>query len=189
MSSMPVVEPMTAARYMALVDDGEYRWAQLVGGELIMDPPKLSHQLVCMQILVEIELWTRAEAGRGLVSIPLAVHVGEHDVYQPDIVFFGDERAPARDALPPYPVPDLAVEVRSPSTWRYDIGAKKAGYERSGLPELWLVDTAAEEILIFRRSRADAPTFDVALELTRDETLSSALLAGFALPVAAIFAR
>jgi hypothetical protein len=27
-------------------------------------------------------------------------------------------------------------EVRSPSTWRHDIGAKKAGYERAGLPGL-----------------------------------------------------
>jgi hypothetical protein len=39
-------------------------------------------------------------------------------------------------------LPDLAVEVRSPSTWRYDVGKKKATYERGGLPELWPVDTA-----------------------------------------------
>ena len=44
-------------------------------------------------------------------------------------------------------MPDIAVEVRSPSTWRYDIGAKKSGYERRGLPELWLVDTRADEVL------------------------------------------
>jgi Uma2 family endonuclease len=189
MSSMPVVEPMTAAEYLDVWDQGEYRWAQLVGGELIMDPPKLPHQLICVEILHELELWKRAESGRGVVSIPLAVGIGEHDVYQPDIVFYRSDRVPGRDAGPPYTVPDLAVEVRSPSTWRYDIGAKKAGYERAGLPELWLVDSAADEILVFRRSRADAPVFDVALELTRDDVLTSPLLPGFALTVAAIFAR
>jgi len=26
----------------------------------------------------------------------------------------------------PQPLPDLASEVRSPTAWRYDIGAKKA---------------------------------------------------------------
>jgi Uma2 family endonuclease len=178
---------MTAGEYLALVDEGEYRWAQLVGGELIMDPPKLPHQLVCREILFQLEVWTRAEPGRGLLSIPLAIKIGEHDVYQPDLLFYRKDGAPARDASPPYPVPDLAVEIRSPSTWRYDIGAKKAGYERAGLAELWLVDTAADEVLVFRRSRPDAPQFDVALELTRDDALTSPLLPGFSLPVGTIF--
>jgi len=47
-------------------------------------------------------------------------------------------------------------EVRSASTSRYDIGAKKAAHERAGLPELWLVDTAADEVLVFRRSSPQA---------------------------------
>jgi len=187
MSSMPVAEPMTAAQYLDLWDEGEYRWAQLVGGELIMDPPKMPHQLVCTQLIVELELWIRAEPGRGVVSIPLAIGISEHDVYQPDIVFYRADRVPAPDTRPPYVVPDLAVEVRSPGTWRYDIGAKKAGYEHAGLAELWLVDTASDTVLVFRRSRPGAPEFDVALELTRDDALTSPLLPGFSLAVGAIF--
>ena len=77
------------------------------------------------------------------------------------------------------------MEVRSPSTWRYDIDAKKATYERRGLQELWLVDTAARVVLIFRRSAPDAASFDVALEVT--DTLSSPLLEGFELPLAELF--
>ncbi len=53
------------------------------------------------------------------------------------------------------------VDVRSPSTWRYDIGTKKSVYEREGLPELWLVDTDAGVLLVFRRSTPKAPSFDV----------------------------
>ncbi len=86
-------------------------------------------------------------------------------------------------------MPDLAAEVRSPSTWRYDIGAKKAGYERHGLPELWLVDTAAEEVLVFRRSSPGATAFDVALELDRSQRLESPLLPGFGLDPAELFPR
>jgi Uma2 family endonuclease len=86
-------------------------------------------------------------------------------------------------------VPDLAVEVRSPSTWRYDIGAKKSAYERAGLPELWLVDVAADVVLVFRRSSPRAASFDVALELGRDDALGSPLLPGFALALGALFAR
>jgi len=86
-------------------------------------------------------------------------------------------------------MPDLAVEVRSPSTWRYDIGLKKGAYERHGLPELWLVDTDADAVLVFRRSEPTAPTFDVSLELAREDDLRSPLLSGFVLPVAALFPR
>jgi Uma2 family endonuclease len=112
---------------------------------------------------------------------------GDRDVYQPDLVWYRASRTPKRDDPPPYDVPDLAVEIRSPSTWRYDIGAKKSGYERRGLPELWLVDTAADEVLVFRRSTADAPQFDVALELTRDDALTSPQLPGFTVALRALF--
>lgn len=108
-------------------------------------------------------------------------------VYAPDIRWYGKVRAPGRHAQPPSPMPDLAVEVRSPSTWRYDIGAKKAGYERRGLRELWLADTAAEEVLVFRRSSPGANNFDVALELDRTQRLESPLLPGFALDLAELF--
>ena len=45
---------------------------------------------------------------------------------------------------------------------------------------------AADEVLAFRRSKPDAPSFDVALELTHDETLSSPLLPGFAVALDAL---
>ncbi len=179
MTAMPVAEPMTAEEYLALPEQ-DLRWSELVGGELVVDVPTLRHQLICSEILFELMAWARAAPDRGLASIELAVRIGERDVYQPDLVWYRADHAPRRDDRPPYAVPDLAVEVRLPSTWRYDIGAKKSGYERRGLPELWLVDTAADEVLVFRRSKPDAPSFDVALELTDDATLSSPLLPGFA---------
>ena len=77
--------------------------------------------------------------------------------------------------------------MRSPVDWRYDIGAKKAGYETHGVAELWLVDTAADVVLVFRRSDPSAPTFDVSLELELTDKLTSPLLPGFELPVEDIF--
>lgn len=186
MTAMPVVEPMTAEEFLALPED-ELRWAELVGGEFVVDSPILRHQLICSEILVDLILWTRAEVARGLASIELAVRIGDRDVYQPDLVWYRADRAPERNARPPYAVPDLCVEVRSPSTWRHDIGAKKAGYERRGLPELWLVDTAADVVLVVRRSNPDAPHFDVALEFTAGDTLTSPLLPGLAIALGPLF--
>jgi Uma2 family endonuclease len=82
-------------------------------------------------------------------------------------------------------VPDLAVEVRSESTWRYDIGVKKARYESAGVAELWLVDTRAPSVLVFRRSAPQAPAFDLAR--ARRASLASPLLPGLALDLTRLF--
>ena len=60
-------------------------------------------------------------------------------------------------------------------------------YERHGVAELWLVDTAADVLLVFRRSDPKVATFDVSLELTAADVLASPLLPGFALAVSEVF--
>ena len=119
--------------------------------------------------------------------MPLGVVLDKHNYYEPDILWFREGRGPGHSDATLQPLPDIAVEVRSPSTWRFDIGAKKARYEQHGLPELWLVDTAADEVIVFRRSSASAPLFDVSLELARGDDLTSPLLPGFALPLDELF--
>ncbi len=109
----------------------------------------------------------------------LDVKLDEENVYAPDLLWYADGHGPAEDRPRPHPVPDLAVEVRSPSTWRYDIGVKKQVYETRGLAELWLADPAARTVLVYRRSAPAAGTFDVALEPGPGESLSSPLLPGF----------
>jgi Uma2 family endonuclease len=115
------------------------------------------------------------------------VGLDDRNVFVPDVSWYSSTGAPDVHGPRPYPMPDLAIEVRSPSTWVYDIGAKRAGYERRRLPELWLVDTTAEKLLVFRRSKPESQTFDVALELSPDEALRSPLLPGFALALEDLF--
>lgn len=49
------------------------------------------------------------------------------------------------------------------------------------------MDTAADEVLVFRRSKPAAPSFDVSEELARGEALTSPLLPGFTLALDALF--
>ncbi|MBA3746332.1 MAG: Uma2 family endonuclease [Solirubrobacterales bacterium] len=188
MDAVTVTAEMTADEFLALGPNPGGVRQELVDGELVVSQPAWTHNDSQFQIAFALESWTRAVAERGSVGLPLDVLLDDHNVYEPDVVWYRHGRAPRRGDPIPYPVPDIAVEVRSPSTWRLDIGAKKANYERHGLPELWLVDTAAEVVLVFRRSKPDAPRFDVSLELTATDTLTSPLLPGFSLPVGEIFA-
>jgi Uma2 family endonuclease len=83
--------------------------------------------------------------------------------------------------------PDIVIEVRSPSTWRYDIGPKRIAYEQAGVAELWFVDLESETVAVNRRSEPDAPKFDVLLELGRGSDLESPLLRGFSITIDELF--
>jgi Uma2 family endonuclease len=184
---MSTATKMTAEEYFAVSVIGDKK--QLVDGFIIVNDPNLLHNYSQVTILRELSNWTEAAPGRGFASTPTDVVVDDHNVFGPDVLWISQERMPERlDRRLPV-LPNLAVEVRSPSTWRYDIGKKRAAYERAGLPELWLVDTAARTVLVFRRSSRDAPAFDVELELSDGDQLTSPHLPGFAVAVERVFPR
>lgn len=173
---------MTAAEYIALPDDE--RWCELIDGVVVVNEPRPRHGLVSTRLTTAIQNWIDAAAGRGFLLPPADVDIDEHNVFAPDLSWLASlDDADAR--LPG--VPDLCVEIRSPGTWRYDVGAKLAHYQEAGLTELWLVDTVSESVIVQRRSALRAPRFDVALELGGDELLESPLLPRFAIAVADIF--
>ena len=180
-----VTQRMTADEYLAMPFDE--RRTELVEGEVIMHLPLSLHQFVLTDLVLSLTRWAAANPGLGRVTLPIDVKLDEYNVVGPDVMWYAEGRVPGRHDPRPYAVPDLAIEVRSPSTWRYDIGAKKAAYERAGLRELWLVDTAASEVLIFRRSTPRATSFDVSLELAVGDELTSPQLPGFTLALASLF--
>jgi Uma2 family endonuclease len=96
------------------------------------------------EILHALHDWTAAETGRGEVFIPINVLMDEHNMFGPDISYLREDRVPTEDVHHVDGPPDLAVEVRSSSTWLYNVGKKMRSYERLGLPELWLVDIFAQ---------------------------------------------
>jgi Uma2 family endonuclease len=180
---------MTASEFLEIPEDpdGSCR-CQLVDGELVVNEPTWTHGRRQLVIGAALEVWTNAAPGRGRAGPPIDVLLDDRNVYGPDVVWYREGRAPALGDKAPYPLPDLAVEIRSPSTWRRDTAIKKVTYERHGVAELWLIDTAASVVLVFRRSEPTARGFEDGLELSLGETLTSPLLPGFALPVATIFA-
>jgi len=178
---------ITADEYVRTAES-DPRWTELVDGEVVVNEPRYPHGRLQALLIVALGAWELRVPGRGHVSGPTAVRLTDHDVYGPDLV-----------VVRPFPgltecetladVPLLCAEIRSPSTWRHDIGRKKAVYEARGVAELWLVDGPAAEVLVLRRSAPAAPAFDVTLELTRADVLASPLLPGFALPLSGLFER
>ena len=187
MRAMSVAQKMTADEFLRLPENPFGHSSQLIDGEVVMNDPLPLHQFVVRDVLRAFLAWAGGGPGRGEVMLPLDVRLDDRNVFGPDLLWYAEGRAPRRDGGRPSPIPDIAVEVRSPSTWRRDTSIKKPVYEQHGLPELWLVDTVAERVLVFRRSSPQAAPFDVALEFGRGETLTSPLLPGFALAVSELF--
>ena len=71
-------------------------------------------------------------------------------------------------------VPDLILEVLSPSNRDYDLGEKRAAYREAGVPEVWFVDPREEQILIDRKHRKTYATETITTGRT-----TSTVLTGF----------
>lgn len=138
-------------------------------------------------MVYRLRLWIEADPGRGYVSTPADMVVDEYNVFAPDVWWVSEHRRPQDGQLDLAGLPDLVVEIRSPSTWARDLGVKLPAYEAAGVAEAWYVDTEARTVMVFRRSDAASAHFGVVAEVTVEEILTSPLLEGFALRVGSIF--
>lgn len=89
-----------------------------------MDEPTVWHEALMLRIAFALQAWSNAAPGRGAAFIPVNVRLDELNVFGPDISWLREERRSDRSARW-IGAPDLAVEVRSPSTWHHDIGPKR----------------------------------------------------------------
>lgn len=85
-----------------------------------------------------------------------------------------------RYELPIQILPDLVVEVSSPSTRRHDLVRKRRAYEQAGVPEYWFVDNDAQRFECYRR---DGDVYAAPVLVARGETVRSNSLDGFAVAV------
>lgn len=181
---MSTVTAIGADEYLA----GSWeRGAQLVSGEVVVTDPRLRHQGVVLRLVRSLDDWCRAGGGRGMAGIGGNWVLGPDDVYCPDVWWVADPDRLDLDVPGDEGGPDLAVEVRSPSTWHLDIGRKRSVYEAAGVAELWLVDTPASAVIVARRSGPRAATFDASAEYGPGTTLVTPLLEGFDLAVDGLF--
>ena len=187
MAPMHEVQPAVGySDLLVMPEDG--RRYEIHGGELVVVPSPLPvHQIVAGEIFTLLNDYKRRYGGLALAA-PLDIVFDEHDVAQPDVVFFRVER---RHLVQPYAVtraaPDIAVEVLSPSTAAVDRGRKMQMFARYGVPEYWIVDPVHRQIDVhvladgaYRRAQAALAEDTVRSVLLPDLTFDAARLFTFA---------
>ncbi|MGH2561080.1 MAG: Uma2 family endonuclease [Thermomicrobiales bacterium] len=129
-------------------DDGN-RY-ELIGGEIVVSPaPTWMHQLTSGVLYQWLDGFVKPRRLGWVAYAPLDVHLGPHDIIQPDIIYVSRERASILISNGTHGVPDLVVEILSPSTRQRDLGEKLALYARAGGLEYWMADPPARRFFPF----------------------------------------
>jgi Uma2 family endonuclease len=185
--SWPAPGQWTYADYRRLPDDG--RRYEVIRGHLYVSPaPSIIHQRALRRLLMVLDHFVRDHRLGEVFFAPLDILLPEEIAapVQPDLVFIRAGEEPDDDALNFQGVPELVVEVLSPSTRRYDLGTKLGAYLEAGIPEVWFVDPGAATIRVHGLSE-DRKGY---LELSRGgrgESVTSRVLPGLRLEVSEIF--
>jgi len=138
--------------------EGE-RWQLLDGHAYAMTAPTLNHQRAVVEFGRQIGNQLRGQRCEGFVA-PVAVRLPQSNeadadirtVFEPDVVVVCD---PAKlDARGIRGAPDFIIEVLSPSTASFDLIDKRQAYERAGVRELWLIDTASGVLTVYRQAES-----------------------------------
>jgi Uma2 family endonuclease len=161
----------------------EHKW-EFINGEVIMHSPALNRHLMATKRLFQLMNVHCLTNQCGEVHVEKAMTSFPRNDYEPDICFFGIAKASliAPDTLK-FPVPDLIVEVLSPSTEARDRGIKFTDYASHGVREYWIIDTIEESVELYRLYDTTYPE----VERAKNGLLSSDAIPGFEVPVRAIF--
>jgi Uma2 family endonuclease len=177
---------LTYDDFVRFPDDGMRH--ELIDGEHYVTPaPKYRHQIILGNLHLLIASWLEDHRIGRVILSPFDVLMSDFDVVEPDLLYVSNDRA--KTVLTEkyaQGVPELVVEIASPSTRRRDDGIKRRLYKRVGVTEYWFVDPDVDRIRINRR---DGDTFGRPIELSREhgDVLTTPLLPGLEMPLARIF--
>ncbi len=129
----------TRETVLALPDDGN-RY-ELFDGELLVTPaPSYLHQrAVTGFIAILLPYITQNRLGQILTS-PADLHLDGSQLAQPDLFVLPPVLGQPPREWNEIPNPILVIEILSPSSARYDRLVKRRHYQRTGIPEYWVVD-------------------------------------------------
>lgn len=197
-TASPVERRWTLRDLATLPDDG--RTYDILRGELVVrNVPNMNDAVVLTELM--IFLGRAQEAGYGEVyttSTAAALDYGERgdeaqDVPHPDLLFVRQDRVALRGWQALEGVPDLIIEILSPSTQEQHApgGRWWEAYARNGVPFYWLVDPDQRSVLQYalidppyHRGQYGEPTI-----LQLGDTLTSSLFPELTLSLSALFRR
>lgn len=168
---------------------GDLNHYELLNGRVVMNPPAgYPHGEIEARLVTLLSSFVEARQLGRVLGSSQGFELPSGDTVEPDISFVSNDRW---DRTGPHLrgkflaiAPELVVEILSSSTASRDRGAKRASYERNGVLEYWLVDWHDRSVTAFHSLGG---RFDEGLVSTEKDILSSRVLPGLSVSVAAVF--
>ncbi len=169
----------------------EERWEIIDGVPYDMSPaPSTKHQSISMELGRQIANYLRDKecqvfAAPFDVRLPLNEEKDEeiYNIVQPDLSVICD---PSKlDEQGCKGAPDLVIEIISPFTAKKELNEKFNLYERSGIPEYWVVFPKFNVVVVY--SLDDEERYQKSGEFTSDQLLSTKLFPGLEIKLEDVF--
>lgn len=150
--STATTQLLTAEEFFALPDPNDGSKQELVRGKVVTMPgPDWEHGEVQVNIATLIKLYLRENPiGRVATESGAVTEKKPDTVRGPGVSYYSKERLPLDMRVVGYhvEVPDLCVEVMSPSNSLKQLKAKAKEYLFAGVQLVWLVDPEAKTVTI-----------------------------------------
>ena len=125
----------------------EMRYEYIHGVPVAMSPrPATNHNIVAGNIYYLFRTFLHGKKCMAF-SDGMDVHLDDDNCVIPDAMIVCNPNIIKEDGV--YGAPDLIVEILSPSTAKRDKSEKKDLYEKHGIKEYWIVDTANRSIEVY----------------------------------------
>ena len=159
---------------------------EIIDGELHMTPPPgTGHQRTSVRLVSRMNLYVEDNNLGEILEAPCGVRLPNQSVpLEPDIFFVRKDNLHIIKEKEVVGVPDLVIEILSPSSVGYDRNKKFAVYQAAGVPEYWLINYLDKIVEIFVLIE-DAYT--LAATYQPGDTLTSRQLPGFKVTVETLF--
>jgi len=151
----------------------------------------LEHDIIAGNICTALRIFLRdKDTGRAFGGSaeyhflqPFAGEPGQKAGKQPDVSFVAKEKLPQRLRSYPDIVPDLVVEVSSPTDREYLIEAKVALYQKYGVKLIWVAHPYSRRVDVYRLVSQLRPQ----VCMNEDELNGEEVIPGFRLVISQIF--
>lgn len=162
----------------------ENKKMEFINGEIIFHSPVKKQHNSATKLLCKLVDTFVIKHKLGFVGIEkIMVSLTRND-YEPDVCFFGNEKAKNfKKNQAQSPAPDFVVEVLSTSTAKTDRETKFQDYAAHGVQEYWIVDAEKETVEQYFLQNEN---YELLLK-SKDGKIESVVLDGFKIPIRAIF--
>jgi Uma2 family endonuclease len=133
-------QKLSALEFLELPEVQAGAWLELVNGEVIVSPrPNVFHSYTCSTLVQIVGTFVRQQK-LGILYIELDTVFDSDEVRVPDLLYYRHDRMPSTRQNANENVPDLCIEILSPSNARTDRVDKFQLYQAKGVPHYWIVD-------------------------------------------------